>query len=86
MRTRKKVAIMPAVLPLILGAVSLAAQARPTLGPKDGTGLVPTDTTRVAVGSVAPDFTLENRTGPPVTLSEYRGRKNVVLVFYRGHW
>ncbi len=62
----------------------LAAQAR--LGPVDGGGLPPTDTARVAVGTLAPDFTLEALQGPPVTLSQFRGAKNIILVFYRGHW
>ncbi len=35
--------------------------------------------------SAAPDFTLKNQRGEPVSLSDYRGRK-VVLTFYRGHW
>jgi hypothetical protein len=33
----------------------------------------------------APDFTLTDQHGEPVTLSALRGRK-VVLTFYRGHW
>ena len=41
---------------------------------------------RVAVGSVAPDFSLPTLAGDTVTLSEFRGVKDVVLVFYRGHW
>jgi peroxiredoxin len=24
--------------------------------------------------------------GDVVTLSDFRGKKNIVLVFYRGHW
>ena len=36
----------------------------------------------VEVGQLAPDFTLPNQHGEPVTLSSYRGSKNVVLVFY----
>ena len=43
------------------------------------------DTNRIRVGMAAPDFTLEDARGRPVTLSSYRGRL-VVLVFYRGHW
>ncbi|MBK7511086.1 MAG: redoxin domain-containing protein [Chloracidobacterium sp.] len=39
-------------------------------------------TTTLKVGDVAPDFTLTDTTGNPVTLSEYRGKKNVVLAFY----
>ena len=33
------------------------------------------------VGSVAPDFTLKSQHGEDITLSSYRGDKNVVLVF-----
>lgn len=36
----------------------------------------------VQVGQVAPDFTLANQHGESVTLSQYRGSKNVVVVFY----
>lgn len=40
----------------------------------------------VAVGEVAPDFTLEDQNGQKVTLSDARGKSPVVLVFYRGYW
>ena len=36
----------------------------------------------VEVGQEAPDFTLVNQHGESVTLSQYRGDKNVVLVFF----
>ena len=36
----------------------------------------------IEVGQEAPDFTLANQHGQSVTLSQYRGDKNVVLVFY----
>lgn len=36
------------------------------------------------VGEDAPDFTLESSGGDPVSLSEYRGKKNVCLFFYPG--
>lgn len=36
----------------------------------------------VDVGQQAPDFTLVNQHGEQVTLSSYRGDKNVVLVFF----
>lgn len=77
------------VLALLVLLPSLArAQARggPTLGPHDGTGLAPADTGRVGVGATAPDFTLESKDGGTVTLSQFRGKKNIILVFYRGHW
>ena len=39
----------------------------------------------VAVGQLAPDFTLVDQNGKRVTLSAGRGQK-AVLVFYRGYW
>lgn len=56
------------------------------LGPKDGTDLSPTDFQRIKVGQPAPDFTLEDMEGKNITLSDFRGKKTVVLVFYRGYW
>ncbi len=63
-----------------------AAQLEPQLGPHDGRDLSGLDTGRVAVGDVAPDFSLVTYAGPVTTLSDYRGEKNVILVFYRGYW
>ena len=57
-----------------------------TLGPRDGHDLPATDLERVAVGTLAPDFSLQTITGDTLTLSDFRGAKDVVLVFYRGHW
>lgn len=37
-------------------------------------------------GEIAPDFTLPDETGQPVTLSDYRGKSPVVLVFYPMNW
>ncbi|EID17954.1 peroxiredoxin AhpE [Mycobacterium xenopi RIVM700367] len=34
------------------------------------------------VGATAPDFTLRDQNQQPVTLSDYRGVKNVLLVFF----
>lgn len=56
------------------------------IGPKDGANLKPTDLERIKLGDKAPDFTLENIDGAKISLSDFRGIKNVVLVFYRGHW
>jgi cytochrome oxidase Cu insertion factor (SCO1/SenC/PrrC family) len=73
------------VAALLMFAITLGAQSS-GLGPKDGAGLAAVDTGRVARGLPAPDFTLEARDGNTVTLSHFRGKKDVVLVFYRGHW
>ena len=40
----------------------------------------------IAVGQTAPDFTLPNQDKKEVKLSEFAGRKNVVLVFYPLDW
>ena len=71
---------------LLSSALAAGVQARPALGPADGLNLPPLDTGRVAIGRVAPDFTLEAKDGGTVTLSQFRGKRDVVLVFYRGHW
>jgi cytochrome oxidase Cu insertion factor (SCO1/SenC/PrrC family) len=68
----------------IFSVVSAPAFAQ--LGPKDGANLPPTDLERVKIGQAAPDFTLEDMTGKRISLSDFRRKKNVVLVFYRGHW
>lgn len=38
----------------------------------------------IEVGQEAPDFTLNDERGEPVTLSSFRGERNVVLVFFPG--
>lgn len=75
---------------LALALVALTAMSvwpvDQALGPKDGTDLAPTDLERITPGVPAPDFTLEDQNGRPITLSAYRQQHPVVLVFYRGHW
>jgi len=39
-----------------------------------------------AVGKPAPDFSVVDSHSSPFTLSDFRGRGPLVLVFYRGHW
>ena len=69
---------------VLAGVVSTAAFAQ--LGPKDPTTQPPTDLDRVKVGQPAPDFTLEDSDGKAISLSDFRAKKSVVLVFYRGYW
>jgi peroxiredoxin len=40
--------------------------------------------TKVAINEPAPDFELDDYTGKPVMLSDFRSRSHVVLVFNRG--
>jgi cytochrome oxidase Cu insertion factor (SCO1/SenC/PrrC family) len=54
---------------LALAAMAVAQQPAP---PK----------THLKVGDAAPDFTLPDTTGKQVKLSDFKGKKNVVLAFY----
>ena len=36
----------------------------------------------LSVGDEAPDFTLNDQTRSPVTLSDFRGKKHVLVIFY----
>ena len=78
-------------IPLVVGALWACGTGTsdadgPELGPVDGRDLPAVDLDRVQVGDTAPDFSLESYDGNVVTLSDFRGRKDVVLVFFRGHW
>jgi peroxiredoxin len=42
--------------------------------------------TVLKVGQVAPDFELKSHLGTTVRLSDYRGKRNVVLVFFPLAW
>ena len=52
-------------------SIPAMAQAAPTPPP-----------TNLKVGMPAPEFTLNDTTGKPVKLSDFKGKKNVVLAFY----
>ena len=47
---------------------------------------VPDTPTVLRVGERPPDFTLPDAVGRQVSLADYRGKKPVVIVFYRGYW
>ncbi len=40
----------------------------------------------LTVGQIAPDFALKNQRKELVRLSDYRGKKNVVLAFFPLAW
>ncbi len=67
----------------LASATGVGAQA---LGPVDGQDLPPTEIGRVAVGMEAPDFRLSTLGGDTLSLSDFRGKQEVILVFYRGWW
>jgi hypothetical protein len=47
---------------------------------------VPNTPTALRLGERPPDFTLPDAAGHPVALADFRGKKPVVLIFYRGYW
>jgi len=53
-----------------LGAATLFAQA------------VTPGKTHLKVGDTAPDFTLSSSTGKPISLSDFKGKKTVVVAFF----
>lgn len=54
---------------LVIAVVAAAQQPTP---PK----------TQLKVGEAAPEFALTDTNGKPVKLSDFKGKKNVVLAFY----
>jgi cytochrome oxidase Cu insertion factor (SCO1/SenC/PrrC family) len=74
------------LLALILGLTIANPAAFGQPAAKEATNSSATDLNRIKVGQPAPDFTLEDSDGKNISLSDYRGKKNVVLVFYRGYW
>jgi peroxiredoxin (alkyl hydroperoxide reductase subunit C) len=85
----KKTALLFVALMLTLSAPALAQTHSEAY--KDNiytTGeLKPVDSVlKVKVGDAAPDFMLPSITGQKVTLSQYRGSKNVVLSFVPAAW
>jgi len=45
----------------------------------------PSDGQSVEVGDNAPDFSLVDVSGKEITLGDFKGNKNVVLIFYSEH-
>lgn len=66
------------------GNMSAANGANPSNASKASAGNQPPapPKTNLKVGDTAPDFTLTDTEGQPVKLSDFRGKKNVVLAFY----
>lgn len=60
---------------LIIGSLSCSKQ-------NPGKDEKSTQTQELTVGEPAPDFTLPDQTGKLISLSRFRGKKNVVVYFY----
>lgn len=64
-------ALVPVLLASVLAVQAPAQQQQPAIAK-----------TFLKVGDAAPDFTLPDQNRKPVKLSDFRGKKNVVLAFY----
>jgi cytochrome oxidase Cu insertion factor (SCO1/SenC/PrrC family) len=71
---KRRSALLTLFATLLIGGLALNATAAESAGKRIGTG------------DIAPDFTLTDHEGRTHTLSAERGKRPVVLVFYRGHW
>ncbi len=78
-------ALMAIVLLTMTSAFSQSGQ--PTTKTYSLGKLKPTDSQlKVKSGDIAPDFILPSVSGKKITLSQYRGKKNVVLSFVPAAW
>jgi hypothetical protein len=73
-----------AVLCLLLSGAALGEDEPVKLGPKDGLRLKSMNLLRVSYGCPAPDFSLMSADGRIVTISDFRGKRAVVLTFFMG--
>ncbi len=62
--------------------VALSQQPAPKPPSKAGEAQPAPPKTQLKVGEPAPDFTLRDTEGKEVKLSDFKGKKNVVLAFY----
>jgi hypothetical protein len=70
-------------------AACLCSAALAVAGPSLAAGELPDSPEQIdplLIGSSVPDVTLRDTGGEPISLSEARGDKPAVVVFYRGGW
>ena len=77
-RLAKALCLSGAVIGLSLAPTALADDSPAA----DSTAAVE----RIAVGQEAPDFTLTSSADETYSLSDLRGEKNLLMIFFRGTW
>ena len=79
--------IAPALILLLFAATAFGASEAFKSNIYNPGQLKPVDSTlKVKIGEPAPDFTLPSVSGEKVSLSQYRGKKHVVLSFVPAAW
>ena len=74
-------------LPFLGGLLVFVFGVSPVVAPALQThSAPPAQAERVAVGDQAIDFSLESIDGESYRLSDLRGEKNAIVVFFRGTW
>jgi peroxiredoxin (alkyl hydroperoxide reductase subunit C) len=87
MKSSASLTIMTGLLMVVLTVPAFGGSAAFKDNIYDPGELKPIDSTlNVKVGDVAPDFTLPSVGGGAVTLSQYRGKKHVVISFVPAAW
>jgi cytochrome oxidase Cu insertion factor (SCO1/SenC/PrrC family) len=66
---------------LFMSALFLGTLVAPIIATGQNTPSPPPDP-KIKVGDTAPDFSLRDQSGNQVKLSDFHGKKNVVLAFY----
>lgn len=78
---------MALLLAVACGTAAPSSAGEPTSGASvTASPATPSATAATASQGLAPDFTLPSAAGGEVKLSQFRGNKDVVLVFYRAYW
>jgi cytochrome oxidase Cu insertion factor (SCO1/SenC/PrrC family) len=67
---------------VLLSAFITIQTQQPTQTPAARPATPQAPKTHLKVGQPAPDFTLTDTAGKPVKLSDFKGKRNVVLAFY----
>ena len=87
MKISNAIYILAGVIAVLLSTPALAASSAYEGNIYDPGQLKPIDSElKVKIGDPAPDFTLPSVSGEKVTLSGYRGEKNVVISFVPAAW
>ena len=82
---RKYAFIIVGILVLIVG-LALGFGSATLLNRDKGTTSSEIHNAKLQVGDQAPEFELYDSTGSLIALSDFRGKKNVVLAFYPAAW